>query len=31
LAQRAIVDLNHALAKLARAIDWRFLETRFGR
>jgi transposase, IS5 family len=25
-----IVDLNHALAKLARAIDWRFLEARFG-
>jgi transposase, IS5 family len=25
-----IVDLNHALVKLARAIDWRFLETRFG-
>ena len=25
-----IVDLNHALVKLARAIDWRFLEARFG-
>ena len=25
-----IVDLNHPLAKLARAIDWRFLEERFG-
>ena len=25
-----IVDLNHALAKLARQIDWRFLEKRFG-
>jgi transposase, IS5 family len=25
-----IIDLNHALAKLARAIDWRFLEERFG-
>jgi transposase, IS5 family len=21
-----IIDLNHELAKLARAIDWRFLE-----
>ena len=25
-----IVDLGHPLAKLARAIDWRFLEDRFG-
>jgi IS5 family transposase len=25
-----IVDLNHALAKLSREIDWRFLEERFG-
>src|ERR1700749_1227829 len=25
-----IVDPNHALAKLARQIDWRFLEERFG-
>jgi IS5 family transposase len=25
-----IIDLNHALAKLARAIDWRLLEERFG-
>ena len=25
-----IVDLGHPLAKLARAIDWRFLERRFG-
>jgi len=25
-----IIDLNHALAKLARNIDWRFLEDRFG-
>ena len=25
-----IVDLGHPLAKLARAIDWRFLEERFG-
>lgn len=25
-----IVDLNHALAKLARAIDWSFLERSFG-
>jgi IS5 family transposase len=25
-----IVDLNHALAKLARAIDWSFLEQAFG-
>lgn len=25
-----IVDMNHALARLGRAIDWRFLEERFG-
>ena len=25
-----IIDMNHALAKLARAIDWGFLEERFG-
>src|SRR3974390_3497900 len=25
-----IIDLNHALVKLARVIDWRFLEERFG-
>src|SRR5260370_27988521 len=25
-----IIDLNHALARLARAIDWRFFEERFG-
>jgi transposase, IS5 family len=25
-----IIDMNHALAKLARAIDWSFLEARFG-
>jgi IS5 family transposase len=25
-----IIDLNHALAKLARIIDWRFLEEKFG-
>ncbi len=25
-----IVDLNHPLAKLARTLDWRFLEERFG-
>ncbi|HYM98628.1 MAG TPA: IS5 family transposase [Aestuariivirgaceae bacterium] len=25
-----IIDLNHALAKLARTIDWGFLEDRFG-
>ena len=24
-----IVDMNHALAKLGRTIDWRFLEERF--
>jgi len=25
-----IIDLEHALVKLARAIDWRFLKARFG-
>jgi len=25
-----IIDMDHALAKLARAIDWRFLEEKFG-
>lgn len=25
-----IIDLSHALAKLSRAIDWRFLEARCG-
>jgi len=25
-----IIDLGHELVKLARAIDWRFLEARFG-
>src|SRR5579864_7865464 len=25
-----IIDLEHALVKLARAIDWRFLEEKFG-
>ena len=25
-----IIDLNHALVKLAKAIDWRFLEEKFG-
>ena len=25
-----IVDPRHALVKLSRAIDWRFLEERFG-
>ena len=25
-----IINLNHALAMLAREIDWRFLEERFG-
>ena len=25
-----IVDPRHALAKLGRRIDWRFLEERFG-
>jgi transposase, IS5 family len=26
----AIIDMQHALVKLARAIDWRFLEEEFG-
>lgn len=26
----AIIDMDHALVKLARAIDWSFLEQRFG-
>jgi len=26
----AIIDMKHALVKLARAIDWRFLEGEFG-
>jgi transposase, IS5 family len=25
-----IIDMNHALVKLARTIEWRFLEERFG-
>ena len=25
-----IIDLTHALVKLSRAIDWRFLEAQFG-
>ena len=25
-----IIDMEHALAKLARTVDWRFLEERFG-
>ena len=25
-----IIDMDHALARLGRAIDWRFLEERFG-
>ena len=25
-----IIDMDHALAKLGRAIDWRFLEEWFG-
>ena len=25
-----IIDMSHALAKLAGAVDWRFLEARFG-
>jgi hypothetical protein len=24
-----IIDMNHALAKLARTVDWQFLEGRF--
>lgn len=26
----AIVNMNHALVKLSRTIDWSFLEQRFG-
>ena len=26
----AIIDMKHALVKLSRAIDWRFLEDKFG-
>ena len=26
----AIIDMKHALVKLARAVDWRFLEDKFG-
>jgi IS5 family transposase len=26
----AIIDMNHALVKLARTIDWSFLERQFG-
>ena len=25
-----IIDMDHALARLAATIDWRFLEERFG-
>ncbi len=25
-----IIDLEHGLLKLAKAIDWRFLEEKFG-
>jgi IS5 family transposase len=25
-----IVDMDHPLARLARLVDWGFLETRFG-
>jgi len=25
-----IIDMNHPLAKLARTVDWQFLEGRFG-
>jgi IS5 family transposase len=25
-----IIDMNHALVKLARTIDWGFLQTKFG-
>ena len=25
-----IIDMKHALVKLARSIDWRFLEEKFG-
>jgi hypothetical protein len=26
-----IIDMNHALAKLARTVDWRFLEGASGK
>jgi hypothetical protein len=26
----AIIDMNHSRAKLARTIDWSFIEERFG-
>jgi IS5 family transposase len=26
----AIIDVSHALVKLARTIDWSFLEQKFG-
>jgi IS5 family transposase len=26
----AIIDMKHALVRLARTIDWRFLEQEFG-
>lgn len=26
----AMIDMNHALVKLARTIDWSFIEERFG-
>ena len=26
----SIIDMNHALVKLARTVDWGFLEERFG-
>ncbi len=29
-ALEAIIDLGHPLARLAREIDWRFLDTRFA-
>jgi hypothetical protein len=25
-----IIDINHPLVRLARTVDWRFLEGRFG-
>jgi len=25
-----IIDMNHSVVKLARSIDWRFLEEKFG-
>jgi hypothetical protein len=27
---RRFIELQHALVRLARAIDWRFLEEKFG-